>query len=912
MPTTEVKTYKDSYCQAIACTCETSKTIITLVYRPPNAETRSTKNMFEFLNEYISEINKGDEYDVLSLGDFNLPNISWPTTSLVPGYPSTTNDAADALMCFMNDHFLNQHVEAPTRQSNVLDLCLTNNDTMIMDISVHDTALSDHRIVEILLADHPAYAPITTPKDFEDNSFRCLNLPKADWTKVKKKLRAVDWDMLYSMCETEEEFPELFRLTLLQICLLEIPKKPDVKKDYKPSGSRACRVLGRKKRKLQTRLKATQANPRCRAAADKIKTQLILIQVDMRDAINGEIDLNERNAVKKMKDNPKYFYTYAKQFLKRKPEIKLLMDENLRPIFEKKGIADVFQIQYTSVQSDPHDPKKKDPSFPTASPVEPMTDKDLEFTEADIIKAIDEIKAHAASGPDEIPIQVLKNCKDILAEPIYLIWKHSLKNGTVPACYKESIVTPIHKKGSKVEAKNYRPVSLTSHIIKIFERVLREKIVHYLETNGLICNIQHGFRKGHSCLSELLDHIDDIMTGLTDSKDTDVIYLDYAKAFDKVDHDLLLKKLRKYGIHEKVIDWIQSFLSDRTQTVVINGVHSFIAIIISGVPQGTVLGPILFIIFINDIGGCVKHSIVRCFADDTRLSGRIDIAEDCTHIQEDLLAITTWSEENNMVLHEDKFEYLSHKCRKTLLDHLPFATEYSQYDTKSGVTIYPSDQVRDLGVIVSSDLSWDNHINSMLQKAKMMSAWVLNVFKCRDSCTMLTLYKSLIRSLLEYCCPLWHPTTIGLTQKIEALQRSFTRKISGCQDMNYWERLSHLKLMSLQRRRERYIIITMWKILNNRHPNNMNIQFNEPNRSGITAKLPRLSNPKMCNARHQTMFDSSFKMQGPKLWNLIPAKITLISDLEEFKIGLYDNFLSKKPDRPPVRGYTCANFLTEC
>ena len=200
----------------------------------------------------------------------------------------------------------------------------------------------------------------------------------------------------------------------------------------------------------------------------------------------------------------------------------------------------------------------------------------------------------------------------------------------------------------------------------------------------------------------------------------------------------------------------------------------------------------------------------------------------------------------------------------------------------------------------------------MLQKAKMMSAWVLNVFKCRDSCTMLTLYKSLIRSLLEYCCPLWHPTTIGLTQKIEALQRSFTRKISGCQDMNYWERLSHLKLMSLQRRRERYIIITMWKILNNRHPNNMNIQFNKPNRSGITAKLPRLSNPKMCNARHQTMFDSSFKMQGPKLWNLIPAKITLISDLEEFKIGLYDNFLSKKPDRPPVRGYTCANFLTEC
>ena len=170
---------------------------------------------------------------------------------------------------------------------------------------------------------------------------------------------------------------------------------------------------------------------------------------------------------------------------------------------------------------------------------------------------------------------------------------------------------------------------------------------------------------------------------------------------------------------------------------------------------------------------------------------------------------------------------------------------------------------------------------------------------------MMTLYKSMIRSIVEYCCPLWHPTKIGLTKKIEALQRTFTARIDICQDKDYWERLSLLKLMSLQRRRERYIIITMWKVLNGFHPNNMNITFSAPKRSGITAKTPPMS--KICKARHQTMYDTSFAVLGPKLWNLLPGKITLCEDLNKFKSQLQDDFLSKIPDRPPVKGYVCAN-----
>ena len=161
------------------------------------------------------------------------------------------------------------------------------------------------------------------------------------------------------------------------------------------------------------------------------------------------------------------------------------MDEEKQPIPDKKEITDLRQRQYTSVFSDPLDPGKAPPSFSTPHCSFPMTDMDLKFDKEDVIKAIDGVTAHAASGPDEIPIRALKECNLNVAEPIYLIWKISILCGTVQACYKESVITPIYKKDSKVHAKNYRPVSLTSHIIKIFERIIRHKVDDYLEKNNI-------------------------------------------------------------------------------------------------------------------------------------------------------------------------------------------------------------------------------------------------------------------------------------------------------------------------------------------------------------------------------------------------------------------------------------------
>ena len=229
----------------------------------------------------------------------------------------------------------------------------------------------------------------------------------------------------------------------------------------------------------------------------------------------------------------------------------------------------------------------------------------------------------------------------------------------------------------------------------------------------------------------------------------DSIYLDFAKAFDKVDTELLLQKLKRYGFHRRLIGWIQSFLTDREQVVVVNGVHSNSAKVLSGVPQGSVLGPLFFLIYINDLKEVVKASRVSFFADDTRVSKQISCLEDCALLQADLQFVIEWAHRNNMKLHEQKFELFKHMLNgRNSSSEFPFFVESLLYKVSGDETLYPVEHVRDLGVIVSSDLSWSRHISNMVIKARSTLSWVFSVFKTRDRTVMITLYKSLVRSLL--------------------------------------------------------------------------------------------------------------------------------------------------------------------
>ena len=248
-------------------------------------------------------------------------------------------------------------------------------------------------------------------------------------------------------------------------------------------------------------------------------------------------------------------------------------------------MADLLQHQFCSVFSDPNAPSKK------LNPINVLYDKPLEkieITVEDVDKALKELKINSSAGEHDIPAIVMKRCAGTLNYPLFQIWKSSLESGFIDPRFKEQIIAPIFKKGCKAQAKNYRPVCPTSHSIKTCERIVRDKILEHFNRNNLMCKHQHGFLKNRSCLTQLLGHINIVLENFLQGKDTDSIYLDYAKAFDKVDHELLLHKLQCYGIKGQLLNWIKSFLSDRSQSVAINGKHSYKGKVMSGVPQGTV------------------------------------------------------------------------------------------------------------------------------------------------------------------------------------------------------------------------------------------------------------------------------------------------------------------------------------
>ena len=462
------------------------------------------------------------------------------------------------------------------------------------------------------------------------------------------------------------------------------------------------------------------------------------------------------------------------------------MDRRLK--HNPEEMATILASQYKSAFSDPAaiTPEQMQKSLQQIH-TSPVTLENLSFTRSDIIKAINEIETYSSTSHEDIPAKVIKECKEIIAIPLEILWNYSLHTGEIPPALKEQYITPTFKKGDKTDPANYRPISLTSHLIKIFERVIRNKLVCHLEDNGLINAKQHGFRKGRSCLTQLLHHYDEILKNYNEGCETDVIYLDFSKAFDKVDHTMLLEKLTRYGITGKLHTWIKSFLINRFQTVVVDGKHSRREPVRSGVPQGSVLGPVLFIVYVNDLHDVVKTCSSGSFADDTKLLHKIEKMDDMTQVQVDLYNVIQWAALNNMSLNELKFVYLRYKVnRAEITSIMPFYTETTTYHTTCRHTINPSECTKDLGVHMASNYAWNQHIGEMIIEANKAASWALAVFKDRTREVMVPLYTSFVRSHLEFCCPLWSPHDIGSIQKLENVQREFTRHIAGLQSLEYW------------------------------------------------------------------------------------------------------------------------------
>ena len=294
----------------------------------------------------------------------------------------------------------------------------------------------------------------------------------------------------------------------------------------------------------------------------------------------------------------------------------------------------------------------------------------------------------------------------MLITPISILLPKSLDEGVVPDDWKIANVCPIFKKGVKSQVSNYRPVSLTSQVSKVIESVLRDAIVSHLKYNELIRDSQHGFRKGRSCLTNLLVFLDKV-TGYIDEGYVDVIYLDFAKAFDKVPHQRLLDKLKRHGIHGKVFNWIEAWLTNRRQRVCIQGKFSTWAAVTSGVPQGSVLGPVLFLIFINDLDKDVGSCVLK-FADDTKIFREISNVRDSATLQRDLELLQKWSQVWQMEFNVDK-------CKVMHIWKHNTEVKYTMANTQLK-TVHEED----LGVLITEDLKSSAHCIHSYTKANRM------------------------------------------------------------------------------------------------------------------------------------------------------------------------------------------------
>ena len=321
------------------------------------------------------------------------------------------------------------------------------------------------------------------------------------------------------------------------------------------------------------------------------------------------------------------------------------------------------------------------------------------------------------------------------------------------------------------------------------------KILDHLKRNNLLFRYQHAFVGQRSCTTQILEAMDNWTSFLEQGDTVDAIFLDFAKAFDSVPHQRLLKKIKALGIHGKVLRWIEAFLQDRRQCVRVNGCTSTWSDVVSGVPQGSVVGPILFIIFINDMPDQVSN-FISLFADDAKLYGKSSSPSDRKNIQEDLNSLQTWSD-------TWKLSFNASKCKSLHLGKENIQQAYHMMSTSGPVILDRTPCEKDLGIMIDSDLEFDEHISLAVRKANTKLAMIRRTFVYMDEKMLVQLYTSLVRPILEYGNVIWSPHLQSHIKQLEGVQHRATKLLSSLSNLPYEERLKKSNLPSLSYRRMR-------------------------------------------------------------------------------------------------------------
>jgi hypothetical protein len=798
-----------------------------------------TANLEELMNNAIND----DLTKILLMGDFNYPDLTWK-----PDKDKTASRDSRDFLSLTNRYGLTQYNYNPsTDDGNILDLVLSNLENEFSDILSNTYHFrTRHYLLEF-------HIKIDTHKAIK-HTRTTYNFRKGNIDAVKEDIRKIN---LQEGADVDDQWFAMKR-SIIKSLNNHIPKVK-VKNNKSPPWIDA-EVVEASRNKKKALKKAHRTN----------KDEDWAIYKNHRNRMKNLTNRKYNEYISTVSDNigntPKKFWNLLSSRSKSRRSPDRINDGN-REITDPVDKACAFNKYFASIFS------TWNKEYP---PLETYTDDNLGSIRIDVNQVQTELQkldVTKAPGPDGIPTYLLKTCANEIAPLLTEIYNNSLSTSKLPTEWKRANITPVYKKGDKLDTNNYRPISLLPIVSKVLERCIYNNIIDHIRPN--ISPSQHGFLSKSSTNTQMLSFFQLVNNTLDNRTQTDLIYFDLSKAFDSVPHPPLIAKLKTFGIHDRLLDWFKDYLTDRKQRVTIDGHHSTWLPVTSGVPQGSILGPLLFLLYINDLPTKLNNDTdCAIFADDTKIGRPIQSPDDETKLQQDIDNLSTWSHTWGLKFNTKKCKSISICDQDKIID-----TKYSMNQED----LEKVNDMQDLGITVSNTLKWKTHIEAIATKAERQLWMIVRTlgYQAPQKAKQIA-YQSLVRPILEYGSPIWNPT-IKLYQKIiEDVQRKATNFIlcnpryDHPDHIDYKDRLQILNMLPTSYRREQIDITQLLTALNDNTNLNLTglISFEEREigpRTRQTDHNTRIQ-VKRTNLQSTTHF---FHHRVTRTWNSLPDDIKL-------------------------------------
>ena len=889
-----------------------SNSLIALsLYRRGASDTENNSKLLELLKE-VSDLKS----PMISMGDINLKGIDWENM-LASG--TKEDDYCHKFIECLKDQYLTQHVTENTRQRgnddpSLLDLIITSEEHSIMNLEqLAPLGKSDHSILKF-------ETPFTPPKA---KPIIKICYDKGDYKAMDEHFSKIDW------ASELDKFPSDVnsQWNYFKDKYLEAEKEFIPRKKVFINGKLSHKLSTRYDRKTLAAMKKKNhlwSKVRKNLATEEENLQYKRLRNKVKSLTRKSKKAFEKKIAKNLKNNPKAFWSYTQSKTKSRSSIPDLIKPGTEkdPVYAKTDpekaelLLDYFSSVFTTEPDSDSMPPFEEREYEKAI-------EDIDITRDMVLDKLKKLKVNKSPGPDKIHPRVLNGTASSLSLPLSIIFNTSLKTKTLPDEWSHANISAVFKKGKKTLPQNYRPVSLTCIACKVMESIIRDAMIDHLTDNNLFSPYQFGFISGRSTILQLL-HVLKLWTDIIDQGGTlDAIYCDFMKAFDKVPHKRLAYKVSKYGIKGNILSWIEAFLSGRTQCVNVNGNFSSSSPVTSGIPQGSVLGPLLFVIYINDLPEVINGgSIAFLFADDTKMFRGIKSGTDVETLQSDIINIVQWSNIWLLKFHPDKCVQLGvgpcdvikdyhaningHPMKRKICEkEVPkkhendLCSHFYHYDM-DGHILKRSNCEKDIGVHVDIDLEFKKHTSAAINKANRIMGITRRTFDTLDNITFPLIFKSMVRPHLEYGAPVWTPHDKGLKKQVEDVQRRATKRLPGMKDLEYPERLRKLKMPTLAYRRVRGDMIQVFKLLmplekgayDRTLPNLLDLKselgIRETFKSGNNNKQLYKDNVKKDIGKY------FFQFRVQSLWNNLPQHVIDAPTVKEFEIRL-DKYWENQP-----------------